>query len=143
MAGLPQPDGSTFGPPIATRGWARRRTAPTGMARVGNIIFALGLVVALVFWSHALSILLTWPSTPPLDPPLSPFVNWFTPERIESHVLAFMGLMMLILGWAARVRLKELEPVEKQEADTLDEEATASSSSVVECQSRVIPQPRA
>jgi len=71
----------------------------------------------------------TWPSTPPLDPPLSPFVNWFTPERIESHVLAFMGLMMLILGWAARVRLKELEPVEKQEADTLDEEATASSSS--------------
>jgi len=82
--------------------------------RVGNIIFGLGLVVALVFWSHALSILFTWPSTPPLDPPLSPFVNWFTPERIESLVLAFMGLMMLILGWVARVRLAELEPAEKQ-----------------------------
>ena len=97
--------------------------------RVGNIIFGLGLVVALVFWSHALSILLTWPTTPPLDPPPSPFVSWFTPERIESLVLAFMGLMILILGWAARVRLRELEPVEKQAAHTPDEEATASSPS--------------
>ena len=127
MAGLPQPDGSTFGPPIATRGWARRRTAPTGMARVGNTIFGLGLVVALVFWSHAVSILLTWPTTPPLDPPLSPLMNWFTPERIESLVLAFMGLMMLILGWVARVRLRELEPVEKKEAAASGVGAAASS----------------
>jgi len=37
-------------------------------------------------------------------------------ERIESLVLIFMGLMMLILGWIARVRLRELEAAEKQEA---------------------------
>jgi hypothetical protein len=87
------------------------------MARVGNIIFGLGFVVALVFWSHALSILLTWPTTPPIDPPPpSSFLNWFTPERIESLVLIFTGLMMLILGWIARVRLRELEAAEKQEA---------------------------
>ena len=97
------------------------------MARVGNIIFGLGLVVALVFWSHAVSILLTWPTTPPLDPPLSPIMNWFTPERIESLVLAFMGLMMLILGWVARVRLRELEPVEKKEDAASGVGAAASS----------------
>src|SRR5262249_50699874 len=85
------------------------------MARVGNIIFGVGFVVALVFWSHALSILLTWPTTPPIDPPLA-VLELFTPERIESLVLIFMGLMMLILGWIARVRLRELEAAEKQEA---------------------------
>jgi len=97
------------------------------MARVGNIIFGLGLVVALVCSSHALSILLTWPTTPPLDPHLSPLANWFTPERIESLVLAFVGLVMVFLGWAARVRLRELEPAEKQETDVPEEGARASS----------------
>jgi len=87
------------------------------MARVGNIIFGLGVVVALVFWSHALSILLTWPTTPPIDdPPPAPCMKWFTPERIESLLLIFMGLMMLMLGWIARVRLRELEATEKLEA---------------------------
>src|SRR5262249_41673097 len=87
------------------------------MTRVGNIIFGLGVVVALVFWSHALSILLTWPTTPPIaDPPPAPCMKWFAAERIESLLLIFMGLMMLMLGRIARVRLRELEATEKQEA---------------------------